>query len=58
VNDILITKEAARYLRVGEAYVRRLIRTGRLRGYEEGRRGGYRILKEDIDRYIAQKLKR
>jgi len=46
VDDILKTKEAAEYLKVGEAHIRELIRLKKLRAYEEGRRGGYRILKE------------
>ena len=46
MDDILKTKEAAEYLKVGEAHIRELIRLKKLRAYEEGRRGGYRILKE------------
>ena len=56
MDDILKTKEAAEYLKVGEAYIRQLIRLKKLRAYREGRRGGYRILKEDINKYIKQKL--
>lgn len=58
MDDILRTKEAAEYLKVGEAYIRRLIRLKKLRAYREGRRGGYRLLKEDINKYIVQKLKK
>ena len=57
MDDILRTKEAAKYLKVGEAYIRSLIRSKKLRAYREGRRGGYRILKTDIKKYINQKLK-
>ena len=57
MDDILRTKEAAKYLKVGEAYIRRLIRLKKLRAYREGRRGGYRILKKDIAKYIKYKLK-
>ncbi len=57
MDDILTTKEAAEYLKVGEAYIRQLVRLKKLRGYGEGRRGGYRILKEDIVKYIDDKLK-
>ncbi len=57
MDDILKTKEAAEYLKVGEAHIRELIRLKKLRAYEEGRRGGYRILKEDIITYINNKLK-
>lgn len=58
MDDILRTKEAAEYLKVGEAYIRRLIRLKKLRAYREGRCGGYRLLKEDINKYIKQKLKK
>ena len=57
MDDILRTKEAADYLKVGEAYIRHLIRLKKLRAYGEGRRGGYRIRKEDINSYINKKLK-
>ena len=57
MDDILTTKEAAKYLKVGESYICQLIRLKKLRAYEEGRRGGYRILKEDINKYINDKLK-
>jgi len=57
VDDILKTKEAAEYLKVSEAHIRELIRLKKLRAYEEGRRGGYRILKEDINTYIDNKMK-
>ncbi|MBF0384354.1 MAG: excisionase family DNA-binding protein [Candidatus Omnitrophica bacterium] len=57
MDDIIRTKEAAKYLKVGEAFIRQLIRLKKLRAYREGRRGGYRILKEDINIYIKQKLK-
>ena len=53
MDDILKTKEAAEYLKVGEAYIRQLIRLKKLRAYREGRRGGYRILKEDLNKVEA-----
>lgn len=56
MDDIITTKEAAKYLKISEAYVRLLIRKKKLRAYEEGRRGGYRILKKDINEYIKNKL--
>lgn len=58
MDDILRTKEAAEYLKVSEAHIRELIRLKKLRAYREGRRGGYRLLKEDINKYIEQKLKK
>ena len=57
MGNILITKEVAELLRVSEEYVRELIRERKLRAYKEGRRGGYRILKEDVDKYIKIKFK-
>ncbi len=56
MGNILITKEVAELLRVSEEYVRELIRHRKLRAYKEGRRGGYRILKEDVDKYVKIKL--
>ncbi|MFA5038646.1 MAG: helix-turn-helix domain-containing protein [Candidatus Omnitrophota bacterium] len=56
--EILITKEVARKLRVSEEFVRLLIRQKKLRAYQEGRRGGYRILQKDVDKYIKMKLKK
>ena len=57
MGNILITKEVAELLRVSEEYVRELIRERKLRAYKEGRRGGYRILKEDVDKNIKIKFK-
>ncbi|MFA5117429.1 MAG: helix-turn-helix domain-containing protein [Candidatus Omnitrophota bacterium] len=57
MDDIFTTKEAASYLKIKGTTVRQLIRTKKIRAYKEGRRGGYRMLKEDIKKYIAQKLK-
>ncbi len=54
--DILVTKEVAELLRVSEAFVRSLIRANKLRAYQEGRRGGYRVLRQDVDKYIKTKL--
>ncbi len=57
MNTVLITKEVAQVLRVSEEYVRALIRSNKLRAYKEGRRGGYRILGQDVDKYIEVKLR-
>lgn len=56
MSTILVTKEVADLLRVSEEYVRELIRQRKLRAYKEGRRGGYRILREDVDKYIRIKF--
>ena len=55
MNEILLTKEAAELLRVSEEYLRELIRQGRIKAYKEGRRGGYRITRREIDRYVKRK---
>lgn len=47
-----MTKEVAEILRVGEEYIRNLIRQGKIKAYKEGRRGGFRITREEVDRYI------
>jgi len=55
VREILLTKEAADLLRVSEEYLRELIRAGRIKAYKEGRRGGYRITRKELDRYVKRK---
>ncbi len=57
MSNILITKEVAELLRVSEEYVRELIRQRKLRAYKEGRRGGYRITMDEIEKYIKRKHK-
>lgn len=54
-REILLTKEAADILRVSEEYLRELIRAGRIKAYKEGRRGGYRITRDAITKYIKRK---
>ena len=55
MQEIYLTKEAAELLRVSEEYLRELIRQGRIKAYKEGRRGGYRIARKEIDKYIKRK---
>ena len=55
MDEILITKEVAELLRVNEEHVRELIRQRKLRAYKEGRRGGYRIMRKEVERYIKKK---
>lgn len=57
MSHILLTKEVADLLRVSEEYVRELIRHRKLKAYKEGRRGGYRITKDEIENYIKRKHK-
>lgn len=56
-NKLLLTKEAAKLLRVSEEYLRSLIRKKKIVAYKEGRRGGYRIATQEIDNYIASRYK-
>lgn len=55
MNKVLITKEVAQMLRLSEEYVRELIRQGKIAAYKEGRRGGYRVSAEEVDKYIKRK---
>jgi len=52
---VLVTKEVARMLRLSEEYVRELIRGRKLKAYKEGRRGGFRVTVEEVDKYIKRK---
>ena len=54
---LLLTKEAAKALRVSEEHLRSLIRRKRIVAYKEGRRGGYRIPLKEIDNYISRRYK-
>ena len=56
MDDILTTREVAKHLKISEEFVRQLIRKNIIRAYPEGRRGGYRILKEDIMKYVEGKF--
>ena len=55
MKNILLTKEVAQMLRVSEDYVRGLIRGKRIKAYKEGRRGGFRIPIEEVNKYIEGK---
>jgi len=54
---LLLTKEAAKILRVSDEYLRGLIRGKKIAAYKEGRRGGYRIPAQEIDRYIKRRYR-
>ncbi len=56
-RKLLLTKEAAKVLRVSEEYLRSLIRQKKISAYKEGRRGGYRITVEEINKYIEERYK-
>lgn len=53
---VLLTKEVAEMLRVSEEHVRDLIRQKKINAYKEGRRGGYRITLEEVERYIQDRF--
>ncbi|OED37806.1 hypothetical protein AB834_01290 [PVC group bacterium (ex Bugula neritina AB1)] len=54
---VLLTREVAEMLRISEEHVRDLIRQGKLNAYKEGRRGGYRITIEEVERYVNERFK-
>lgn len=55
MKNILLTKEVADMLRVSEEYVRELVRKKKIGAYSEGRRGGFRIPMDEVEKYIATK---
>lgn len=56
-NKVLLTKEVAQMLRLSEEYVRELIRQRKIKAYKEGRRGGFRVPTEEVDRYVKEKMR-
>ena len=52
---ILLTKEVAEMLRLSEEHVRELIRQRKIKAYQEGKRGGYRIEFSEFERYVKNK---
>lgn len=56
MSELLKTREAAEILRVGEPYVRELIRRKAIKAYREGKRGGYRIPRREVEDYIKRRL--
>ena len=56
-QKLLLTKEAAKVLRISEEYLRSLIRQKKIPAYKEGRRGGYHIPTKEIDNYIEKRYK-
>ena len=54
-KKLLLTKEAAKLLRISEEHLRLLVRKKKIKAYKEGRRGGYRIPAEEIDDYIEKR---
>jgi excisionase family DNA binding protein len=56
MEDILRTKEVAEILKVSLGYVRELIRDKKLKAYKVGNRGGFRISKQELERFIKSRL--
>ena len=57
-NDYLLVREIAKILKVGEEYIRELIRRRELRAFKISRRAGYRIRKKDLEDFIETKYKK
>ncbi len=55
MKRILLTNEVADMLRISEGYLRELIRKGVIKAYKEGRRGGYRIMEDEVEKYVKNK---
>ncbi len=55
MKRILLTGEVADMLRISEGYLRELMRKGEIKAYKEGRRGGYRIMEEEVEKYVKKK---
>lgn len=50
----LTVAEAADYLQLSEETIRRMLREGRLRGVQPaGRRGGWRVSRAELERFLA-----
>lgn len=52
----LRTPEAAKYLGVHEETVRRWAREGAIPAAKLGNRGGFRFKRDDLDRFLEQRL--
>lgn len=55
-TSALRTAEVAERLRIDPRTVRKLIRSGRLRGFTVGGKGDIRVTEADLAAYIAQNL--
>ena len=54
---VYTTKDVALILRISEDYCRKLIRDKKIKGYKEGRRGGFRVTDDALCDYVEGKLK-
>lgn len=53
---LLTVKDAAEILKCSQEHVRRLLRGGKLKGFSEGRRSGFRILETDLEQYVHRMI--
>ena len=51
-DDILSIEEVAEILRIGMSQAYKIVRTGKLKGYKEGR--DWRILKQSLVKYVVE----
>lgn len=57
ISPLLNCKEAADFLRVSPEHIRKLVRSGKIRAYGEGRRGGYRTNIAELEAYCKNMMK-
>ena len=57
MKKILKIEEVAAILRVGPYYVRKLIREKQIPAYKQSNKVGFRVLEEDVERYIDRRFK-
>ena len=53
---LLTVREAADILKCSQEHIRRLLRSGKLKGFSEGRRSGFRILEKDLEEYVIKRI--
>lgn len=51
-DDILTIEDVAEILRIGMSQAYKIVRTGKLKGYKEGR--DWRILKQSLAKYVVE----
>ena len=53
-NEFVLTaEEAAALMRISAGQVRKLCRQGKLKHYRAGERGGLRLLRENVERFMG-----
>jgi excisionase family DNA binding protein len=58
MEKIFVTREAAEILRLSESRVRTLAKTGVIKAFKEGRKGGFRFTEESLTDYIENAQKK